>query len=173
MKKKGLLIKKQCMSDLSLSVWRAISIPRFLWYTLYISWLFLDFTAMKQDRKRLKGEKVDLLNQMKQLYCTLESKEEEMRDFLRNYEQRVNESDENLKKIIGEKEEVEKDRWEKWGVGGEREVEKDRWAKIGGKDRWEMRRRREREGRDTKKLSNLPCFRAIWALIAAQLLFEN
>ena len=65
---------------------------------------------MKQDRKRLKGEKVDLLNQMKPLYCRLESKEEEMRDFLRNYEQRVNESDENLKKIIGEKEEVEKDR---------------------------------------------------------------
>ena len=65
---------------------------------------------MKQDRKRLKGEKVDLLNQMKQLYCTLESKEEEMRDFLRNYEQRVSESDENLNKIIAEKEEVEKDR---------------------------------------------------------------
>ncbi|XP_072035835.1 kazrin-like isoform X2 [Amphiura filiformis] len=69
-------------------------------------------SAMKQDRKRLKGEKVDLLNQMKQLYCTLESKEEEMRDFLRNYEQRMSESDENLKKIIAEKEEVEKDRWE-------------------------------------------------------------
>ncbi|XP_022085514.1 kazrin-like [Acanthaster planci] len=69
-------------------------------------------TAMKSDRKRLKGEKVDLLNQMKQLYCTLEAKEEEMRDFIRNYEQRVSESDESLRKVIAEKEEVEKDRWE-------------------------------------------------------------
>ncbi|XP_038061602.1 kazrin-like [Patiria miniata] len=69
-------------------------------------------TAMKSDRKRLKGEKVDLLNQMKQLYCTLEAKEEEMRDFIRNYEQRVSESDDSLRKVIVEKEEVEKDRWE-------------------------------------------------------------
>ncbi|XP_041479895.1 kazrin-like isoform X4 [Lytechinus variegatus] len=69
-------------------------------------------TAMKADRKRLKSEKVDLLNQMKQLYCTLEAKEEEMRDFIRNYEQRMTESDASLKKIVAEKEEVEKDRWE-------------------------------------------------------------
>ncbi|XP_071805431.1 kazrin-like [Asterias amurensis] len=69
-------------------------------------------TAMKSDRKRLKGDKVDLLNQMKQLYCTLEAKEEEMRDFIRNYEQRVSESDESLRKVIAEKEDVEKDRWE-------------------------------------------------------------
>eukprot|EP00057_Strongylocentrotus_purpuratus_P023674 XP_011678148.1 PREDICTED: kazrin isoform X1 [Strongylocentrotus purpuratus] len=69
-------------------------------------------TAMKADRKRLKSEKVDLLNQMKQLYCTLEAKEEEMRDFIRNYEQRMTESDASLNKIVAEKEEVEKDRWE-------------------------------------------------------------
>ena len=67
---------------------------------------------MKSDRKRLKGDKVDLLNQMKQLYCTLEAKEEEMRDFIRNYEQRVSESDESLRKVIAEKEDAEKDRWE-------------------------------------------------------------
>ena len=67
---------------------------------------------MKADRKRLKSEKVDLLNQMKQLYCTLEAKEEEMRDFIRNYEQRMTESERSLKKIVAEKEEVEKDRWE-------------------------------------------------------------
>lgn len=44
-------------------------------------------TTLKLDRKRLKAEKFDLLNQMKQLYGTLEDKEKELRDFIRNYEQ--------------------------------------------------------------------------------------
>jgi len=43
--------------------------------------------ALKGDRKRLKAEKFELLNQMKQLYTTLEDKEKELRDFIRNYEQ--------------------------------------------------------------------------------------
>ncbi|XP_004679393.1 PREDICTED: kazrin [Condylura cristata] len=43
--------------------------------------------AMKADRKRLKGEKTDLVSQMQQLYATLESREEQLRDFIRNYEQ--------------------------------------------------------------------------------------
>lgn len=42
---------------------------------------------MKSDRKRLKVEKADLVNQMQQLYATLESREEQLRDFIRNYEQ--------------------------------------------------------------------------------------
>lgn len=42
---------------------------------------------MKADRKRLKGEKTDLMSQMQQLYATLESREEQLRDFIRNYEQ--------------------------------------------------------------------------------------
>lgn len=42
---------------------------------------------MKADRKRLKGEKTDLVSQMQQLYATLESREEQLRDFIRNYEQ--------------------------------------------------------------------------------------
>ena len=42
--------------------------------------------ALKADRKRLKTEKFGLLNQMKQLYQTLEDKERELRDFIRNYE---------------------------------------------------------------------------------------
>jgi len=45
------------------------------------------FAAVNADRKKLKAEKVDLLNQMKQLYGTLEDKERELRDFIRNYEQ--------------------------------------------------------------------------------------
>jgi chromosome segregation ATPase len=43
--------------------------------------------ALKADRKRLRAEKFDLLNQMKALYGTLEDKERELRDFIRNYEQ--------------------------------------------------------------------------------------
>lgn len=42
---------------------------------------------MKADRKRLKVEKTDLVSQMQQLYATLESREEQLRDFIRNYEQ--------------------------------------------------------------------------------------
>lgn len=55
--------------------------------------------ALKADRKRLKGEKLELLNQMKQLYGTLEDKESELRDFIRNYEQRMRESDESIKQV--------------------------------------------------------------------------
>ncbi|XP_039753432.1 kazrin isoform X3 [Pararge aegeria] len=43
--------------------------------------------SLKADKKRLKAERFDLLNQMKQLYATLEDKEKELRDFIRNYEQ--------------------------------------------------------------------------------------
>lgn len=49
--------------------------------------IFLFPLALKADRRRLKAEKFDLLNQMKQLYATLEDKEKELRDFIRNYEQ--------------------------------------------------------------------------------------
>lgn len=52
-------------------------------------------TTLKSDRKRLKAERFDLLNQMKQLYATLEDKEKELRDFIRNYEQVL------LSKIFG------------------------------------------------------------------------
>ena len=54
---------------------------------------------MKADRKRLKAEKLDLLSQMKQLYCTLEDKESELRDFIRNYEQKMRESDIAVKQV--------------------------------------------------------------------------
>lgn len=47
---------------------------------------FVGLTALKADRKRLKAEKFDVLNQMKQLYATLEDKEKELREFIRAYE---------------------------------------------------------------------------------------
>ena len=54
---------------------------------------------MKSDRKRLKAEKLELLNQMKQLYTTLEEKETELRDFIRNYQQKMAENDETIKQV--------------------------------------------------------------------------
>ncbi|KAL3187083.1 hypothetical protein MRX96_026011 [Rhipicephalus microplus] len=65
----------------------------------------------KQDRKRLKAEKFDLLNQMKELYGTLEDKEKELRDFIRNYEQRMHDSDHSLKQLAQEREECDRERW--------------------------------------------------------------
>ncbi|XP_043466903.1 kazrin isoform X3 [Leptopilina heterotoma] len=55
--------------------------------------------ALKADRKRLKAEKFDLLNQMKALYGTLEDKERELRDFIRNYEQRMRENEATLGRL--------------------------------------------------------------------------
>ncbi|KAK5639902.1 hypothetical protein RI129_010713 [Pyrocoelia pectoralis] len=68
-------------------------------------------SALKSDRKRLKAEKFDLLNQMKQLYATLEDKEKELRDFIRNYEQRVRENETSLQQLSNEREERERERW--------------------------------------------------------------
>ncbi|XP_015903477.1 uncharacterized protein [Parasteatoda tepidariorum] len=68
-------------------------------------------SALKQDRKRLKAEKFDLLTQMKQLYSTLEDKEAELREFIRNYEQKMKESDENMKQMAKEREELEQEKW--------------------------------------------------------------
>uniref|UniRef100_T1IL73 SAM domain-containing protein n=1 Tax=Strigamia maritima TaxID=126957 RepID=T1IL73_STRMM len=67
--------------------------------------------SLKTDRKRLKAEKFDLLNQMKQLYGTLEDKEKELRDFIRNYEQRVKESDESIKQLTLERDSSEREKW--------------------------------------------------------------
>ena len=54
---------------------------------------------MKADRKRLQAEKLDLLSQLRQLYCTLEDKESEIRDFIRNFEQQMRENNENIKQV--------------------------------------------------------------------------
>nr|XP_018904283.1 PREDICTED: kazrin-like isoform X1 [Bemisia tabaci] len=64
--------------------------------------------ALKSDRKRLKAEKFDLLNQMKQLYGTLGDKEKELREFIRSFEQRMRESEEQLAQ---ERAERERERW--------------------------------------------------------------
>ncbi|CAL8147946.1 unnamed protein product [Orchesella dallaii] len=68
-------------------------------------------SALKGDRKRLKAEKFELLSQMKQLYATLEDKEKELRDFIRNYEQRMRESESSLQRLAIERDEAERERW--------------------------------------------------------------
>ncbi|XP_038161844.1 kazrin-A isoform X3 [Cyprinodon tularosa] len=68
--------------------------------------------AMKSDRKRLKAEKADLMNQMQQLYATLESREEQLRDFIRNYEQHRKESEDAVKALAKEKDLLEREKWD-------------------------------------------------------------
>ncbi|MPC23155.1 Kazrin [Portunus trituberculatus] len=48
---------------------------------------------------------------MKQLYATLEDKEKELRDFIRNYEQRMKDSDESLRHLAAERDETEREKW--------------------------------------------------------------
>nr|XP_006008553.2 PREDICTED: kazrin isoform X1 [Latimeria chalumnae] len=68
--------------------------------------------AMKADRKRLKSEKTDLVSQMQQLYATLESREDQLRDFIRNYEQHRKESEDAVKALAKEKDLLEREKWE-------------------------------------------------------------
>uniref|UniRef100_A0ABD2XD27 SAM domain-containing protein n=1 Tax=Trichogramma kaykai TaxID=54128 RepID=A0ABD2XD27_9HYME len=76
--------------------------------------------SLKADRKRLRAEKYDLINQTKALYATLEDKERELRDFIRNYEQRLRESEANLGRMQQpganpEERELERER-ERWSL---------------------------------------------------------
>ncbi|XP_062842284.1 kazrin, periplakin interacting protein b isoform X2 [Trichomycterus rosablanca] len=68
--------------------------------------------AMKCDRKRLKAEKADLVNQMQQLYTTLESREEQLRDFIRNYDQHRKDSEDAVKALAKEKDMLEREKWD-------------------------------------------------------------
>ena len=67
-------------------------------------------SCMKVERKRLKTEKMGLLNQMKQVYGILEVKEAELREFIQNYEQRMLEGEERLQRLENEKLTWEKER---------------------------------------------------------------
>lgn len=55
---------------------------------------------MKADRKRLKSEKADLVSQMQQLYTTLENREEQLREFIRNYDQHRKVMSQNLASML-------------------------------------------------------------------------
>lgn len=68
--------------------------------------------CMKSERKKLKGEKMELLNQMKQVYGILEDKESELREFIKNYEQQMSTSEIKIRKLLSEKENWERERKE-------------------------------------------------------------
>ncbi|XP_072379370.1 kazrin isoform X6 [Diabrotica undecimpunctata] len=68
-------------------------------------------STLKADKRRLKAEKFDLLNQMKQLYLTLEDKEKELRDFIRSYGQRTRDNETSMQQLSTEREERERERW--------------------------------------------------------------
>ncbi|XP_054641897.1 kazrin, periplakin interacting protein b isoform X4 [Dunckerocampus dactyliophorus] len=68
--------------------------------------------AMKADRKRLKGEKGDLVSQMQQLYTTLETREDQLREFIRNYDQHRKESEDAVKVLAKEKDVLEREKWD-------------------------------------------------------------
>ncbi|VDP09625.1 unnamed protein product [Soboliphyme baturini] len=56
--------------------------------------------SLKLDRKRLKSEKLELLSQMKDVYQTLEAKEKELRDFIRQFEVKMRDSDRGIQKVL-------------------------------------------------------------------------
>ncbi|KRZ68241.1 Kazrin, partial [Trichinella papuae] len=57
--------------------------------------------ATKADQKRLRHEKAELFNQMKELCDALEKKESHIKEFVRTLEQRVQESDMQTKQMQG------------------------------------------------------------------------
>lgn len=63
---------------------------------------------MKTERKRLKTEKSDLLIHVKQLCASLQDKEQELRDFIRNFEQRMRDTESSAAKMSTER---ERERW--------------------------------------------------------------
>ena len=54
---------------------------------------------INNDRKRLRCEKVELLNQIRELFNTIESKENEIKDFLKHYETKTKETSIAVKRV--------------------------------------------------------------------------
>lgn len=64
--------------------------------------------GLKIERKKLRTDKSDLLSQVKQLCSSLQDKEQELRNFIRSFEQRIRETENNSAKQISER---ERERW--------------------------------------------------------------
>lgn len=63
---------------------------------------------MRNERKKLKADKSDLLAHVKQLCASLQDKEQELRDFIRNFEHRIRETESTNAKVSSER---ERERW--------------------------------------------------------------
>ncbi|XP_030386713.1 kazrin isoform X2 [Scaptodrosophila lebanonensis] len=59
--------------------------------------------TMRLERKKLRTDKTELLGQVKQLCASLQEKEQELRDFIRNFQERVRESETTNAKISGDR----------------------------------------------------------------------
>ena len=66
--------------------------------------------CINSERRRLKSEKQDLVGQLKEAYCIIEDKENELRDFITTYEERMRESDKRLEIVTKEKRQWEDER---------------------------------------------------------------
>ncbi|XP_039442431.1 kazrin-like isoform X2 [Culex pipiens pallens] len=64
--------------------------------------------SLKLERKKLRSDKSDLLSQVKQLCASLQDKEQELRNFIRNFEQRIRETEVSSAKHNSER---ERERW--------------------------------------------------------------
>lgn len=65
-------------------------------------------SELKNDRKKLRSEKADLLGHVKQLGQSLQDKEQELRDFIRNYELRLRDTESTTLKSNTDR---ERERW--------------------------------------------------------------
>uniref|UniRef100_A0A1B0CV83 SAM domain-containing protein n=2 Tax=Lutzomyia longipalpis TaxID=7200 RepID=A0A1B0CV83_LUTLO len=65
-------------------------------------------TDLRAERKKLRTDKTDLLRHVKQLCSSLHDKEQELRDFIRNYEQRLRDNESTALKMTSER---ERERW--------------------------------------------------------------
>lgn len=70
--------------------------------------IFTPFIDLKIERRKLKSDKVDLLAHVKQLCASLQDKEQELRDFIRNFEHRMRENESNATKVTSDR---ERERW--------------------------------------------------------------
>lgn len=73
-----------------------------------LSTINIYFLGLRNERKKLRGDKNDLLAHVKQLCSSLQDKEQELRDFIRNFEQRIRDSESNAAKLSTDR---ERERW--------------------------------------------------------------
>ncbi|WAR15658.1 KAZRN-like protein [Mya arenaria] len=76
-----------------------------------------ELKQLKEDNEKLEARVMSLTHELtelrnRKLYGTLEDKESELRDFIHTYEQRMRESDESIKQLVGEKDQCDREKWE-------------------------------------------------------------
>lgn len=64
--------------------------------------------SLKAERKKLRSDKNDLLQQVKHLCASLQDKEQELRNFIRKFDQRIRDSESNVAKSSSDN---DHDRW--------------------------------------------------------------